>query len=82
MNPYFKNDGWNEEEFENAGLMDILDDMAKLSYELKNCRRLTPFVVLVDQLQEMKDKIGEVIEILDEVDDVNGEGEGEGEKED
>lgn len=32
-------DGWNERELEETGLMDVLDDVARLSYELKNARR-------------------------------------------
>jgi|AntAceMinimDraft_18_1070375.scaffolds.fasta_scaffold50147_3 hypothetical protein len=32
-------DGWNDEELDETGVMEFLDDIAKVAYELRNCRR-------------------------------------------
>lgn len=69
--PYYDNDGWNEETFDELGLMDALQVCAAIEYEIKNARRGSYGISgdtiddLLSDLRETQDVLGDVIRALE-----------------
>ena len=52
-----KTGGWNEDAFEDIGLMEASENVARLDYEIKNCVCITIFESLVMELHELASSI-------------------------
>ena len=65
-NRFIKDDGWNEEEFQNIGLMDILDDAASMRYEIKTARRGS-YGFTGDTLKDVLNDVIDLKNVLEEI---------------
>ena len=54
----FSQDGWNEEWFEDMGLMDVIAEVDAISYEIKNARRGS--YATDGTLEDVADQIGDL----------------------
>jgi hypothetical protein len=59
-------DGWNQEFFEENGLMSLLGDFSKVAYELQNARRGS-YGINGDTLEDLKDTLMELSEELQDI---------------
>lgn len=70
---FYDNDGWNVDAFKEIGLMDWLDDVAKLQYEIKMARRGSygidgkTFEDLTYHLENLKSDLKDLLEDMDYV---------------
>lgn len=59
-------DGWNQEFFEEIGLIDLLDNFSRVTYELQNARRGS-YGINGDTLEDLKDTLMELSEELQDM---------------
>jgi len=64
--PFHDYDGWNEEAFEEAGIMDVLNEIERAIYEIKNARR-GDYADLGEDQEEFIEGLGELGQQLFEV---------------
>ena len=68
--PFTDDDGWDEESLEEVGLIDWLDNVQRLQYEILNARRGSYGVsgdtaeFLVRDLEELKESLEGIIESI------------------
>ena len=63
----FSEDGWNEEWFENIGMMEALAKVAAIDYEIKNARRGS--YATDGTIEDIADQLIEIAEIFNSVAD-------------
>ena len=63
---FHKNEGWNEEAFEEAGIMNVLSEIERAIYEIKNARR-GAYADLGEDQEEFIEGLGELGQQLFEV---------------
>ena len=63
----FSSDGWNEEWFENIGMMEALAKVAAIDYEIKNARRGS--YATDGTIEDIADQLFELAEIFNSVAD-------------
>jgi len=62
--PWESSDGWNEDYFDENGVMEALDTAQRLQYEIKNARRGS-YAVDEDSLFAIQEVLVEIREMLD-----------------
>jgi hypothetical protein len=53
-------DGWNDKELSDVGLMSWINDIERLAYELKNCRR-DSYADFGDTIQDLSNYISDLV---------------------